>query len=558
MPAGGGRDGILAETLTRAAAFARPIMEVADLDKMAALSPFELKDALIALASSHAERTLLNAGRGNPNFLAMMPRHGFFQLGLFALEESERAGADLPPGVGGLPQQAGIAARFDEFLAARGSLPGIAFLREALSYARDRLGFDGDGFVHELAEGALGCNYPAPVRMLGHAEQIVGRYLRREMTPGPPLAGAFDLFATEGGTAGITYVFNSLRENRLIAPGDRIAVGMPIFSPYIEIPLLDDYRLVEVPIEADADAGWQYPDAQLDKLRDPGIKALLLVNPGNPTSVSLDRRGLERIAGIVARDRPDLIIVSDDVYATFADGFVSLFALCPENTILLYSFSKYFGTTGWRLGVVALHRDNVLDRKIAALPQPELEALDRRYGSLAVAPRGLRFIDRLAADSRSVALNHTAGLATPQQVQMALFALYALIDESDSYQGAIKRLIRRRYDALYRELGVTAPHDPNGVYYYTLLDLERLGGERYGRDFVDWLLRHKNPREILFRLAEEGGVVLLPGRGFGTPHPSARASLANLDEADYARLGRVIEAIMQEYVAEFQQTAALA
>jgi hypothetical protein len=58
--------------------------------------------------------------------------------------------------------------------------------------------------------------------------------------------------------------------------------------------------------------------------------------------------------------------------------------------------------------------------------------------------------------------------------------------------------------------------------------------------------------EILFRLAEEGGVVLLPGRGFGTPHPSARVSLANLDEVDYARIGRIIRAIMQEYANEYQ------
>ena len=79
-----------------------------------------------------------------------------------------------------------------------------------------------------------------------------------------------------------------------------------------------------------------------------------------------------------------------------------------------------------------------------------------------------------------------------------------------------------------------------------------LGARRYGREFVDWLLRNKNPLEILFRLADEGGVVLLPGKGFGTPHPSARVSLANLDEADYARIGRIVRMIMQEYADEYQ------
>ncbi len=410
--------------------------------------------------------------------------------------------------------------------------------------------------MHELVEGVLGCTYPAPVRILAHTEQIVRHYVLREIIDGRAPSQAIDLFAVEGATAGITYIFNSLRENRLLLPGDAIAVGMPIFTPYIEIPRLGDFRLVEVPIEADPEVGWQYPDRELDKLLDPRIKAFLLVNPGNPASVKIGRHGLQKISDIVAGHRPDLMIVSDDVYATFADDFVSLFSLCPRNTILVYSFSKYFGTTGWRLGVVALHQDNVLDRAISALPQTELAALDRRYGSLAVEPRKLKFIDRLAADSRNVALNHTAGLSTPQQVQMALFALYGLMDDRDAYKKAIKGMIRRRHDTLYRELGFAAPRIPNGVYYYTILDLETLGAQRYGQDFVDWLLRSKNPLEILFRLAKEGGVVLLPGRGFGTLHPSARASLANLSEADYARIGRIIEAIMNEYADEYGKSKA--
>jgi aspartate 4-decarboxylase len=120
----------------------------------------------------------------------------------------------------------------------------------------------------------------------------------------------------------------------------------------------------------------------------------------------------------------------------------------------------------------------------------------------------------------------------------------------------MKRTIRRRHRALYRELGFEVPDDPNAVDYYAILDLEVLGAQRYGRDFVDWLLRNKNPLEILFRLAAEGGVVLLPGKGFGTPHPSARVSLANLNEVDYTRIGRVIRTIMQEYGDEYQTAKA--
>ena len=93
------------------------------------------------------------------------------------------------------------------------------------------------------------------------------------------------------------------------------------------------------------------------------------------------------------------------------------------------------------------------------------------------------------------------------------------------------------------------------VGYYAILDLELLGAATYGRDFVDWLLANKNPLEILFRLADEAGVVLLPGKGFSMPHPSARVSLANLSEGDYARIGRIVRATMNDYFTEFQKGA---
>ncbi len=87
---------------------------------------------------------------------------------------------------------------------------------------------------------------------------------------------------------------------------------------------------------------------------------------------------LEYLAGIV-EERPDLIILTDDVYGTFADNFVSLFAMCPRNTILVYSYSKYFGATGWRLGVIATHKSNLFDAQIAALPDADKKALNERY-----------------------------------------------------------------------------------------------------------------------------------------------------------------------------------
>jgi ATP-binding cassette subfamily B multidrug efflux pump len=59
------------------------------------------------------------------------------------------------------------------------------------------------------------------------------------------------------------------------------------------------------------------------------------------------------------------MIISDDVYGTFVKDFSSLMSKLPYNTIGVYSYSKYFGVTGWRLGTMALHKNNVFDKRIS-------------------------------------------------------------------------------------------------------------------------------------------------------------------------------------------------
>ena len=81
------------------------------------LSPFELKDKLISLASENEQRSdaqMLNAGRGNPNWICTTPREAFGTLLRFGIEESQR-GINIPD-LGRMPQKDGIAKRFARFL----------------------------------------------------------------------------------------------------------------------------------------------------------------------------------------------------------------------------------------------------------------------------------------------------------------------------------------------------------------------------------------------------------------------------------------------------------
>ena len=219
------------------------------------------------------------------------------------------------------------------------------------------------------------------------------------------------------------------------------------------MPHLEDYALNVVNIEAPQENRFQFTDAELKKLEDPKIKAFFVVNPGNPTGVALSKETIAKIAKLVKTKRPDLMLLTDDVYGTFVPEFRSLLGELPHNTIGVYSYSKYFGCTGWRLGVIAVHEDNIFDKMIAKLPDADLKALDKRYGASTLEPRKLKFIDRIVADSRDVALNHTAGLSLPQQVMMSLFSLAELMDTEKLYQKACREIVYRRIAGLARRTG---------------------------------------------------------------------------------------------------------
>jgi len=348
------------------------------------------------------------------------------------------------------------------------------------------------------------------------------------------------------------YIFKSLKANRLLHAGDTIALGTPIFTPYIEMTHLEDYDLKMVKIESAQENRFQPTDEQIRKLEDPKIKAFFVVNPGNPTGMALSPESIAKIANLVRNKRPDLMLLTDDVYGTFVPGFRSLLGELPQNTIGVYSYSKYFGATGWRLGVIAVHEDNIFDRKIAKLPDADLKALDKRYGPLTLEPRKIRFIDRIVADSRDVALNHTAGLSLPQQVMMSLFSLVELMDSEKRYQKACREIVYRRLHALLDGLGLELSPNPLYDAYYGLIDFEFWAKKNIGPDAVEYLKTHVHPLDLAFKLAEQHGIVLLNGGGFDAPDWSLRVSLANLSDDVYDDIGRGVRSIARGYRAAHQ------
>ena len=522
--------------------------------EMEKVSPFELKNRLIELADESIKKiahTMLNAGRGNPNWIATLPREAFFTLGKFGIEECRRI-MELPEGIAGIPQKAGIAQRFEQFLIDNADAPGIELLKQTYNYMLMEHAVAPNELVHEWAESVVGDQYPVPDRILKYTETIVQDYLNQEMCDNNPPEGKFDLFATEGGTAAMCYIFDSLQENYLLNKGDSIALMVPVFTPYIEIPELDRYDFDVVKIRAnqmtpDGLHTWQYSDKDIVKLRNPKIKALFVVNPSNPPSYTLAKETVERIVDVVKNYNPNLMIITDDVYGTFVPGFRSLMAELPDNTLCVYSFSKYCGATGWRLAVIALHENNIYDKMIAGLSRKRKADLNKRYGSLSINPESLKFIDRMVADSRQVALNHTAGLSLPQQMQMSLMAAFALLDKENNYKHKMWEIIKNRLKALWDNTGFTLVEDPLRAGYYSEIDMLVWAKKFYGDAFVEYLKKNYNPLDIVFRLAKETSLVVLNGGGFDGPEWSVRVSLANLNENDYVKIGQAIKQVLTEY-----------
>lgn len=514
------------------------------------ISPFEFKDKLIQVAKKN-NRNILDAGRGNPNWISTTPREAFFTFGQFAITESKLIWEEKD--LGGIPQKNEIYFRFCEFVQNNPNLPGIDLLDKIINYPIIEMNFDPDEWMLELVDGIIGDNYPVPDRMLRYCERAVKKYLVQELKYDTKKNGEFDVFAVEGATAAMCYTFDSFIANNLLLKGDKIAIMTPTFTPYLEIPHLPRYEFEVTYINADKDNG-QYSDLEIEKLKNSDIKALFVVNPSNPKSIAISPQSIDKLTNVVKEFNPNLMIISDDVYGTFVEGFESLMAKLPFNTLGCYSYSKYFGVTGWRLGTIALHRENVFDKLINELPYSIRKRTHKRYEDMNLNPSSIKFIDRIVADSRQVALNHTAGLSTPQQVQMAFFSLFAVLDFENNYKKLTINICKKRQSLLFEGLGIDITENIYDACYYTDINIIDLCTKKYNKEFANYIEKNIKPFDVLYELASNYSIILLSGSGFAGCEWSVRVSLANLDNECYLKIGQSLSNLIDKYKNDFDES----
>lgn len=281
-----------------------------------------------------------------------------------------------------------------------------------------------------------------------------GRWYPVELDPGR-------VAITTGSSGGFLLTFLAAFD-----AGDAVALARPGYPAYRNILSSLGCRVVE--LDCGPEVRFQPTVAQLAAAhREQPLKGLILASPANPTGTMVTRTEL---AAIVDWCRANgVLLVSDEIYhGVTYDGTRGASALeFGDDAVVVSSFSKYWGMTGWRLGWLVL-------------PPGLVDAVDALSGNLALCP---------PAPAQHAAL----AAFTPES--------YAECDAAIQGFAAARQLLLEAQPRL--GWGVAAPAD-GAFYYYAHLgaQLERFGdSSRYAAQLLD-----------------ATGVALTPGRDFDAMH----------------------------------------
>src|SRR5688572_213437 len=220
-------------------------------------------------------------------------------------------------------------------------------------------GFKTPPHLIEAVERAMrdGQNGYAPsVGILPAREAVAAECLRRGMPVSPDR-----VLITSGTSEGIELTLTALAQE-----GDEVLVPVPTYPLYTAVLAKIGARAVFY--RTDPARGW-LPD--LDHLRSlitPATRALVVIDPNNPTGATYPagvRRELVDLA-----DRHNFPLLADEVYADLAfDGPVpALSSLNPDAPVISFSsLSKAYLAPGWRAGWMAVGRTERLDEVLAAI-----------------------------------------------------------------------------------------------------------------------------------------------------------------------------------------------
>jgi aminotransferase len=176
-----------------------------------------------------------------------------------------------------------------------------------------------------------------------------------------------EIIATAGSIEAITATLLAVLE-----PGDEVLIPDPTYTSYQSA--IKVARGIPVFVPLDEKNHWEFDIEKFEKLITPKTKAFLFCNPNNPTGTIFSRNQLHALAQLAIKH--NIYILSDEVYKDFVypdfGNQVSkkLYSLAElrgirDRLIYIFSFSKAYAMTGWRIAYLATHQH--LAKKILAV-----------------------------------------------------------------------------------------------------------------------------------------------------------------------------------------------
>ena len=166
---------------------------------------------------------------------------------------------------------------------------------------------------------------------------------------------------TSGTSEGIELALTALA-----GPGDDVLIPVPTYPLYTAV--LAKIGARPVFYRTDPSRGWQPDVEHVRSLISPATRALVVIDPNNPTGATYS--GEARAALVDLADRHNVPLLADEVYADLAfDGPVpAIAALNPEAPIITFSsLSKAYLAPGWRMGWLAVAAPPRLDDVLAGI-----------------------------------------------------------------------------------------------------------------------------------------------------------------------------------------------
>lgn len=266
----------------------------------------------------------------------------------------------------------------------------------------------------------------------------------------------------------------------LVNPGNKVLMTDPGYPCNRHMVRLFEGEAVSVPV--DETSNFQLTPAHIEHYWDQQTVAAMIASPSNPTGTRLDQTSLQKLIKTVSQHQGMLIV--DEIYQGLVYEGENITALSlSDQLIVVNSFSKYFGMTGWRLGWMVV-------------PEEMVDAVDRVAQNIFLAP------STIAQNAAMDAFSETT-----------MSIIHQRRDE-----------FKQRRDYLLpalNKLGFKISANPQGAFYI----------------YADCTAWSTDSFKLSNDLLEKAGVAVTPGKDFGSYRASQYLRFAYTQPIDVLEQG---------------------